>query len=38
MKLKFEEAYLYVKRIRKSALPNVGFIRELKEFETQLFN
>ena len=38
MKMKFDDAYLYVKRIRKMAFPNIGFMRELKEFEKQIFS
>lgn len=36
-KMKLDEAYLYVKKLRRVAFPNIGFMRELKEFEKQLF-
>ncbi len=37
MKMKFNDAYLYVKRIRRLAFPNIGFMKELKDFENQIF-
>ena len=36
MKIKLDEAYTYVKRIRKIALPNLGFMNELREFEKKI--
>lgn len=35
-KMKFDEAYIYVKKIRRLAFPNIGFMRQLKEYEKQI--
>ena len=32
-RMSFEEAYKFVKCRRKSALPNLGFIKQLKDLE-----
>lgn len=37
MKMKLDEALLYIKRIRRTAYPNYGFISQLKEYEKQIF-
>ncbi len=35
-KMKLNDAYLYVKKLRRIAFPNIGFMRELIEFEKHL--
>jgi hypothetical protein len=32
-KFKFDDAYTFVKKKRKIILPNLGFIKQLKEYE-----
>jgi protein-tyrosine phosphatase len=36
-KMKLDAAYLYVKKLRRIAFPNIGFMRQLKEYEKHLF-
>jgi len=38
MRMKFDDALLYLKRIRRTAFPNRGFINQLKEYEKELFS
>jgi hypothetical protein len=35
-KMKFEEAYKFVKSKRRMAFPNLGFVRQLRGFEKSL--
>jgi protein-tyrosine phosphatase len=37
MNMKLNDAFNYVKRIRKIALPNLGFMKALGQFEKKLF-
>ena len=37
MRMKLNDAYTYVKRIRKMALPNIGFMKALGNYEKELF-
>ena len=35
MRMKLDDALVYIQRIRRTAYPNYGFIQELREFEKQ---
>lgn len=38
MRMKLDDALMYIKRIRRTAYPNYGFIKELGEYEKQIFS
>jgi hypothetical protein len=36
-KMTYEEAYKFVKQKRKVAFPNLGFVRQLKDLQKQMY-
>jgi hypothetical protein len=38
LKIGFNEAYHYLKRIKEDINPNEGFMEKLKEYEKDVFN